>query len=310
MIAGQATSMWLVFIATIATLLAVDLGVVHRRVRAARVRDAAWWCLAVVVAAVLFGVLVWWHDGRDAAVRFASGYVVEISLSVDNLLVFILLLRYFAVPPELQPTVIQWGILGAIVLRAIVVAVGAILLHELNWVIYLLGGVLIFTGLRMLRRDVPQGPEPERNLVLRAGRRFLPMTERFHDGALVVREGGRWVATPLLLVVLVVEWTDLIFATDSIPAIFAITRNPFLVYTSNIFAVAGLRALFFVLAGTLARFSNLRWGVAVVLLFVGVKMLIRPWVQVTPEVSLAVIAGVLCMSVLASIRAQRTRHAS
>ena len=302
MIAGQASWMWIVFVATIVALLAVDLGVVHRRVRAAPVRDAAWWCLAVVVAAILFGALVWWHDGRDAAVRFASGYVVEISLSVDNLLVFILLLRYFAIPPDLQPTVIQWGILGAIVLRAIVVAAGTLLLRELSWVIYLLGGVLIFTGLRMVRREAPRDLAPERNFVLRAGRRFLPMTEHFHGGALVVSEGGRWLATPLLLVVLEIEWTDLIFATDSIPAIFAITRNPFLVYTSNIFAVAGLRALFFVLAGTLARFSNLRWGVAVVLVFVGVKMLVRPWVQVTPEVSLAVIAGVLCISVLASLR--------
>lgn len=307
MIAGQASWMWLVFVATIGGLLAVDLGVVYRRVRTAPVRDAAWWCVAVFVVAVLFGALVWLHDGQDAAVRFASGYVVEISLSVDNLLVFILVLRYFAVPPELQPTVIQWGIIGAIVLRAIVVAAGTLLLHELNWVIYLLGGVLVFTGLKMFRRDLPQDAEPERNPVLRAARRFLPMTERFHAGALVVRDGGRWLATPLLLVVLVVEWTDLIFATDSIPASFAITRNPFLVYTSNIFAVAGLRALFFVLAGTLARFSNLRWGVAVILVLVGVKMLVRPWVEVTPEASLIGIMAILALSILSSELQQARR---
>jgi tellurite resistance protein TerC len=302
MIAGHTLTIWLVFAATIALLLTVDLGVTRHRVHAATLREAGGWSVAVVMVALLFGGLIWLREGRANAVQFAAGYVVELSLSVDNLLVFMLVLHYFAVPAALQPSVLKWGILGAMAMRGVMIAIGTVLLHELSWVIYLLGAVLVFTGAKLFARPDAGGIEPGNNPLLRAARRILPLTERFHDRALFVRVAGRNLATPLLLVVLVVEWTDLVFATDSIPAIFAITRDPFLVYTSNIFAVVGLRALFFLLAGILTRFVYLRSGVALVLMLVGVKMLASPWIRVPPEVTLAVVVGVLGLSVVASLR--------
>lgn len=302
MTAGHSLSIWLVFAATIALLLAVDLGTARRRVHATSIRQAAAWSIAVVAVAVLFCGLIWLREGHDNAVQFAAGYVVELSLSVDNLLVFILVLHYFAVPAALQPTVLKWGILGAIVMRAVMIGVGTLLLHEVSWVIYLLGGLLVFTGLKLFASRDGQEAQPANNLVMRGARRFLPLTDRFHEGAFFVRIAGKLLATPLLLAVLMIEWTDLVFATDSIPAIFAITRDPFLVYTSNILAIVGLRALFFLLAGILDRFTHLRLGVAVVLILVGIKMLASPWAHVAPEVSLAVIVGILAASIIASAR--------
>lgn len=300
MIAGHALANWLVFAATIALLLAVDLGAARRRVRVTTIREAAGWSIAVVGVATLFCGLIWQREGHANALQFAAGYVVELSLSVDNLLVFILVLHYFAVPAALQPTVLKWGILGAIVMRGVMIAIGTALLHEVSWVIYLLGGLLVFTGVKMFAK--PDGHEagPANNPLVRGVRRLLPLTDRFHDGAFFIRVSGRLLATPLLLVVLVIEWTDLVFATDSIPAIFAITRDPFLVYTSNVFAIVGLRALFFLLAGILDRFAYLKFGVALVLILVGIKMLVSPWISVPPEMSLAVIVGVLGISVIAS----------
>jgi tellurite resistance protein TerC len=241
------------------------------------------------------------RDGRSDAELFATGYLVELSLSVDNLLVFIIVLDYFGVPANLQPTVLKWGILGAIAMRAIVVGAGTLILRELHWVIYVFGAVLLVTGVRMFTSRGEGEVDLDRNPVVRAARRLIPMSDRFAGDAFFVRSGGRWLATPLLLVVLVVEWTDLVFATDSIPAIFAITRDPFLVYTSNVFAVVGLRALFFVIAAMLGRFAYLRFGVATVLALVGAKMLLSAWIVVPSTISLVAVVLVLGGSVAVSL---------
>jgi len=296
-IAGHSLSIWLVFAATIALLLAADLVAARRRARAPTTREAAWWSGAVIGAAALFGSLIRWRDGTPAAVQFAAGYLVELSLSVDNLLVFILVLNYFAVPASLQSTALKWGILGAIALRGATIGTGTLLLFEFHWVIYLLGILLLVTGIKMFARTDAELSEPGNNPVMRTLRRVLPMADAFHGDAFVVRIDRRWRVTPLLLVVLVIEWTDLVFATDSIPAIFAITRDPFLVYTSNIFAVVGLRALFFLLAGVLDRYGSLRFGVAAILVLVGAEMLASSWIHVAPEITLSAVVFVLAIAV-------------
>jgi tellurite resistance protein TerC len=294
---GHSPFIWLVFAATIGLLLAADLAAARRRVRAPTTREAAWWSGAVIGAAALFGGLIWWRSGNAAAAQFAAGYLVELSLSVDNLLVFILVLQYFAVPASLQPTALKWGILGAIVLRAATIGAGTLLLYQFHWVTYLLGVLLLITGIKMFARPERQMAEPGINRVMRSLRRILPMADTFHDGDFFVRIDRKWRVTPLLLVVLVIEWTDLVFATDSIPAIFAITRDPFIVYTSNIFAIVGLRALFFVLAGVLDRYSGLRLGVALVVVLVGMEMLASSWIRVPPEITLATVVVVLAVAV-------------
>lgn len=297
MIAGHSPASWLVFIATVAVLLVVDLAVLNR---AETVRRSALWCLTVFCVAGLFCAFVAINDGRADAIAFATGYVVEFSLSVDNLLVFIMVLRYFAVPLSAQATALKWGILGALLMRGIVIAAGTMILREFHWVIYVFGAMLILTAIRMVAKQDDADIDIERNPLLRLARRILPVSEHFSGSNFFVREGNRLVATPLLLVVLVIEWTDLVFAADSIPAIFAITRDPFLVYTSNVFAIVGLRALYFVLAAMLTRFAYLKIGVAIVLFLVGTKMLLSPWVHVPSLLSLAVIVGVLGGSVAAS----------
>jgi tellurite resistance protein TerC len=308
-IVGHSLSIWLLFAAVIAVLLAADLVAARHRARAPTTREAAWWSAAVIAAAGLFCALVWWRDGDTAAAQFAAGYLVELSLSVDNLLVFILVLHYFAVPASLQPTALKWGILGAIVLRAAMIGTGTLLLHEFNWVTYLLGVLLVITGIKMFATPDGQKTAPGNNLVMRTLRRILPVADSFQGGAFFVRTDRRWRATPLLLVVLVIEWTDLVFATDSIPAIFAITRDPFLIYTSNIFAIVGLRALFFLLAGVLDRYGSLRFGVAMILVLVGIKMLASPWIHVSSEITLAGVIGVLATAVgWSAVRELRSGH--
>lgn len=291
---------WLAFGAVVLLLLGMELRVMSR-VRVPTARQAAWWSGVVVACAALFGVLLLVVEGRASALQFTTGYIVELSLSVDNLLVFIMILQYFAVPTALQPTALKWGILGAIAMRGAMIGGGVLVLNELHWVIYVLGALLILTGLRMLARRGDAPVRIEGNLLLRAARHVLPITEDFAGAAFVVRRAGKLVATPLLLVVLAIEWTDLMFATDSIPAIFAITRDPFLIYTSNILAIMGLRALFFVLAAMIVRFAYLRLGVGSVLMLVGGKMLAAHWVIVPTGVTLLTVVLVLGGSVGASV---------
>jgi tellurite resistance protein TerC len=297
--------LWGAFFALVALFLALDLFVVHREAHAVSLREAAVWSGVWAGLGLGFGGLVWAWQGPTAAGEYLAGYLIEKSLSVDNVFVFALLLSHFAVPAAYEHRVLFWGVVGAIALRAAFIAAGAALLASFHWVIYVFGGLLVLTGLRMALKRHDE-VHPERNPVLRLARRLIPVSSEYRGRAFVVREGGRLVATPLLVVLLVVETTDVIFAIDSIPAIFAVTRDPFLVLTSNTFAILGLRALYFLLAGLMHRFVYLRYGLAAILVFVGAKMLATELYHVPIWASLAVIATVIAASVVASLRATRT----
>jgi len=251
---------------------------------------------------LLFGLFVLWQEGPRHALEYYTGYLIELSLSVDNLFVFLLIFSYFGVRADAQPKVLKWGILGAIVMRLIMIAMGALLLQRFQWIVYVFGGLLVLTGIRMFTQK-EQMVDLERNPVVRLARRFLPICDSYDGARFFTRTArGRVLATPLLLVLLVVEWSDLVFAIDSIPAIFAVTRDPFLVYSSNIFAILGLRALFFVLAGMLDRFVYLKTGVAFILVFVGLKMLLSAWLHLPIALSLAVIVLTLALTIGLSLR--------
>jgi tellurite resistance protein TerC len=299
---------WLGFSALVVALLAVDLGVLNRRSHVLSLREATTWSLGLVAFALLFGGFIYWREGLHHALEYYTGYLIELSLSVDNLFVFILIFSYFNVPAAAQPKVLKYGILGAIVMRFVMIAAGAFLLQRFEWIIYVFGGILILTGIRMLLGN-DHRIEPEKNPVVKVARRLLPFSDSYSGARFFTRgSGGRLLATPLLLVLLVIEWSDLVFAIDSIPAIFSVTRDPFLVYSSNIFAILGLRALFFVLAGIMDRFAYLKPGVALILVFVGAKMTLSEWVHLPIYVSLGVVVFVLAASVLLSLR-RRAREA-
>jgi tellurite resistance protein TerC len=306
------TSVWLGFTLLVAGLLFLDLGVLNRRAHILTFKEAMSWSLGLITIALLFGLFVIWREGAQAGLEYYTGYLIELSLSVDNLFVFILIFQYFSVPAEAQPKVLKWGILGAIVMRFLMIALGALLLERFHWIVYVFGGILVITGVRMFTQQEAH-IEPERNPVVRLARRILPFTSAY-DGTRFFCQNvaGKRFATPLLLVLIVVEWSDLVFAIDSIPAIFAITRDPFLVYSSNVFAILGLRALFFVLAGMMDKFVYLKPGVAVILVFVGLKMISSSWVKIPTALSLLVIVGILATAVALSLRrnAERARLAA
>jgi tellurite resistance protein TerC len=282
-------AVWLGFTGLVVALLVLDLGVLNRRSHVLSFKEAMSWSLGLISFAMLFGLFLWWREGAQHALEYYTGYLIELSLSVDNLFVFILIFNYFGVPSEAQPKVLKWGILGAIVMRFIMIGLGALLLARFEWIIYVFGGILILTGIRMLLQK-DERIELEKNPVVRLARRVLPFAKAYDGTQFFTRAGtGSLLATPLLLVLIVVEWSDLVFAIDSIPAIFAVTRDPFLVYSSNVFAILGLRALFFVLAGMMDRFAYLKPGVALILVFVGGKMALSGWMHVPILVSLAVI---------------------
>jgi len=293
------------FSALILFLLVLDLGVLNRNSHVLSTREAARWSGSLVALALLFAGFLWWREGSAAGLEFITGYVIELSLSVDNLFVFILVFQYFDVPAALQPKVLKWGIMGAIIMRAIMIGAGALMLERFEWIIYVFGAVLVLTGIRMYRADAEDKMDLERNPIVRLARKILPVSAGYEGDRFLVRGSTGWYATPLLLVLLVVEWTDLVFAIDSIPAIFAITRDPFIVYSSNIFAILGLRALFFLLAGMMDAFIYLKPGVALILVFVGIKMLISNWLHLPIIISLGVIVGVLAISVIMSMRHTR-----
>ena len=296
------SSVWIGFTALVVGLLVLDLGVLNRRAHVLSFKEAMSWSLGLIALAHLFGLFMWWREGGQSALEYYTGYLIELSLSVDNLFVFILIFQYFAVPAEAQPKVLKWGILGAIVMRLIMIALGALLLQRFHWIIYVFGGILVFTGIRMMLQK-EEHIELERNPVVRLARRVLPFTSAYNGTSFFCRNvRGRILATPLLLVLLVVEWSDLVFAIDNIPAIFAITRDPFLVYSSNVFAILGLRALFFVLAGMIDKFVYLKPGVAIILVFVGLKMLSSPWIKIPTLLSLLIIVGILATAVALSLR--------
>ena len=303
-------AVWLGFTGIVIALLVLDLGVLNRRSHVLTFKEAMSWSTGLIAFALMFGLFLWWREGWHHALEYYTGYLIELSLSVDNLFVFILIFNYFGVPSEAQPKVLKWGILGAMVMRFIMIAAGALLLRRFEWIIYVFGGILILTGIRMLSQKDDR-IEPDKNPVVRLARRVLPFADAYDGTRFFCRTGtGRLLATPMLLVLIVVEWSDLVFAIDSIPAIFAVTRDPFLVYSSNVFAILGLRALFFVLAGMMDRFVYLKPGVALILVFVGGKMAVSAWLHIPILVSLGVILTMLGAAVaLSLIRSAREARA-
>jgi len=294
-------TVWLVFAVVVGALLILDLGVLNRQSHVLAPREALVWSAGIVALALLFGGFLWWEVGRPTALEYYAGYLIELSLSVDNLFVFLLVFQYFAVPGALQPRVLKWGIFGAILMRGVMIGAGVLLLQRFSWITYVFGAILAITGLRMFRTEDTR-VEPEKNPLVRLARRFFPVTPAYAEQHFFVRSRTQgWMATPLLLVLLVVEWSDLVFAIDSIPAVFAVTRDPFVVYSSNLFAILGLRALFFVLAGALDKFHYLKPGVALILLFVGLKMVLAVWVHISTLLSLGVILGLLSGAIVLSL---------
>jgi tellurite resistance protein TerC len=302
--------LWGAFTLFVLILLALDLGVFHRKAHAVGPREALGWSVFWIALALLFNAVVVWRFGPQRGLEFLTGYLIEKALSVDNIFVFLVIFSYFSVPAAYQHRVLFWGILGAIVFRVIFILTGAALLGAFHWVMYIFGGLLILTALRIVRtRD--EEVHPERNPLLRLVHRYVPVVPTYQGERFFVRAGGRLMATPLLLVLVVVEATDIVFAIDSIPAIFAVTPDPFIVYTSNIFAILGLRALFFLLAGVLSRFHYLRIGLGLVLAFVGMKMLLSDLYEIPIGLSLSIVVALIGGAIVASLlRPRREPHAA
>ena len=293
-------AMWGGFIAFVLAMLALDLGVFHRKAHAISVKEAAIWSAVWVSLALTFNVGMYFTFGAQPAIEFLTGYLIEKALSVDNIFVILVIFSYFRVSPKYQHRVLFWGILGALVMRAMFIVLGAKLLQSFHWMIYVFGGFLIITAIRLM---LESGEEKDlsKSWMTRIFRRFVRSTKDYREHHFVVHEDGKWFATPLLLVLAVVEGTDLIFAVDSIPAIFAVTSDPFIVFTSNIFAILGLRSLFFLLAGVMDKFHYLKTGLALVLAFVGLKMLLVEVYKIPIVVSLGVIAGILSLAIVLSL---------
>jgi len=291
---------WIGFALFVLTMLALDLGVFHRRSHEVRLREALGWTGMWIGLALAFNVGVWHWRGAEAGLQFLTGYMVELSLSVDNLFVFLLIFSYFKVPAQYQHKVLFWGILGALVMRAVFVAAGVTLMQKFHWIVYFFGALLVVSGFKVAFQKNKE-VNPEKNPVVRLFRRFVPMTPDYHDGRFVVRQDKLWLATPLCVVLLMLETTDLVFAVDSVPAVLAITTDPFIVYTSNVFAILGLRSMFFALAGVMKLFRHLHYGLAAVLVFVGAKMLVSSFYKLPTMISLLVIVGLLAVSVIASL---------
>jgi tellurite resistance protein TerC len=279
-------------------MLVLDLGVFHRRAHTVKFREALAWSVAWIALAAIFAVVIFFWHGRTPALEFVTGYVIELSLSVDNLFVFLLIFRFFQVPAIHQHKVLFWGILGALIMRAIFIAAGVTLIERFHWIIYVFGAFLVYSGIKLFFQNEAE-IHPEKNPVLRLFRRLVPVTKDYVDNKFFVRSPGLY-ATPLFVVLLVVETTDLLFAVDSIPAILAITRDAFIVYTSNVFAILGLRSMYFALAGMMEMFRYLHYGLSLVLVFVGAKMLVSHYLEIPTPVALATVAGVLVISVIAS----------
>jgi len=292
--------LWGGFLLFVLAMLALDLGLFHRKAHVVSLKEAATWSAVWVGLAFLFNAGIWLAHGPARGLEFATGYVIEKALSVDNIFVFVVIFTYFGIPGRLQHRVLFWGILGALVLRAIFVVLGGAFLAKFHWAIYVFGAILVVTGIKLLMERNEQ-VDPGRNPIVRLVRRFLPIKEDVSCESFFLREHGRLFATPLFLALLAVEFTDVVFAVDSIPAIFAITSDPFIVFTSNIFAILGLRSLYFLLAGVVDKFRYLKIGLAGVLVFVGLKMSLVEIYKVPVSVSLLVIALLLGASVLASL---------
>ena len=280
-------------------MLVLDLGVFHRRTHTVKFREALIWSLVWIAMAAAFAVVIYFWHGRTPSLEFVTGYVIELSLSVDNLFVFLLIFRFFQVPPEHQHKVLFWGILGALIMRAAFIVAGVGLIQRFHWIVYVFGAFLVYSGIKLFGQE-NAAIHPEKNPVLRLFRKWVPVTKEYEGNKFFVRRPGLY-ATPLLVVLVVVETTDLLFAVDSIPAILAITRDAFIVYTSNVFAIMGLRSMYFALAGMMEMFRYLHYGLSLVLIFVGAKMLLSHYYEIPTVVALGCVAGVLIVSVLASV---------
>ncbi|WP_426751937.1 TerC family protein [Myxococcus sp. Y35] len=298
--------LWAGFVAFVIAMLALDLGVFHRKAHVVKFKEALGWSAVWVSLALLFGVGVWWKFGPEPGLQFITGYLIEKSLSVDNIFVFVVIFSALRIPSLYQHRVLFWGILSALVLRAIMIFAGVAMLARFHWLIYVFGAFLIITGVKLfLQRNKEDNPED--GALMRLARRTIPSTPNFDGHHFFTVENGRKLATPLLMALLLVEASDILFALDSIPAIFAVTTDPFIVFTSNIFAILGLRSMFFMLAGAVEKFSYLKVGLSAVLVFVGAKMALIDFVKVPPALSLGVIAGLLGASIVASlIKARNT----
>lgn len=290
---------WVLFNLFVLAMLAVDLWVFHRPGHTVRFREALAWSIGWVLLAIAFAALVYFSHGRQTAVEFTTGYIIELSLSVDNLFIFLLIFRYFRVPSEYQHKVLFWGIVGALVMRGVFIVVGIGLIRQFHWIIFVFGAFLVYSGIRLLG-EKEAGIDPEKNPAVRLFRRLIPVTAGYEGDKFLVR-CPELHATPLLVVLVLVEVTDLLFATDSIPAVLAITLKPFVVYTSNVFAILGLRSLYFVLAGMMDVFHYLHYGLAVVLIFIGGKMLASDYFDIPTVWALAAVGGVLLISMAASV---------
>jgi TerC family integral membrane protein len=310
--------LWVGFNLFVLAMLALDLGVFHRKSHAVSGKEALTWSLVWISLSLVFNVIIYFfwdrmmpqssYTNMEAALAFFTGYLIEKSLSVDNIFVFILIFSFFGVPAAYQHRVLFWGILGALLMRGALIAVGAALLEQFHWIIYLFGAFLIFTGIRMARHQEEE-IHPDQNPVVKFFRKIMPVTENFEKDKFFIRRAGKIAATPLFLILLIVESTDLVFAVDSIPAIFAVTREPFIVYTSNVFAILGLRALYFLLANVMDKFQYLKLGLSAVLTFIGIKMVIVDLYHIPVGLSLAIVASILTISILASLwKARKTER--
>ena len=298
---GNSAGLWIGFSLFILFMLSLDLGLFNRKAHAIKYREAIIWSVVWISVAMIFAGIVFWYQGTDLGLKFLTGYVIELSLSVDNLFVFLLIFSFFKVPAKVQHRVLFWGVMGALVMRLTMIFIGAALINRFHWIIYVFGAFLVYTGIKMFRQEEAD-IQPEQNPVVRAVTRYIPITRHYDGQNFFTRVNGKLTGTLLLLVLVIVEVTDLVFAVDSIPAIFAITTNTFIVYTSNVFAILGLRSMYFLLAGVVEKFQYLRMGLAIVLTFIGAKMLIEALhIVISVRVSLVVVATVLLASVAASI---------
>lgn len=291
---------WVLFILFIVVMLAVDLGVFNRKDHEVKVKEALVWSGVWVGLALAFNAIVYFWRGPEVAVQFFTGYVIEKSLSIDNIFVFLQVFAYFSVPAIYQHKILFWGVLGAIVMRAIFIVAGVALITMFHWIIYVFGAFLIFTGIKMVLAKNKE-MHPEKNPLIRLLRRFMPISNDYEGGKFMIRRNGIIMATPLMVVLLVIETTDVIFAVDSIPAILAITTDPFIVFSSNLFAIMGLRSLFFALAGVVKKFYYIHYGLAAILVLVGVKMLVSDFYKLPSSAALAAVAVILSLSMLSSV---------
>jgi len=292
--------LWVAFNVFILAMLALDLGAFHRRAHAVSIKEALIWTLIWTVLTLVFNVGVYYWRGTDVALQFFTGFLIERSLSVDNLFVFLLIFSYFGVNAKYQHKVLMWGILGALVMRAGMIFLGVTLVNAFHWILYVFGAFLIITGIKMgLQKE--ESIHPERNVIVRLARRILPVTSKYYNGHFFAKIDGKRFATPLLIVVIAIEVSDMVFAVDSIPAIFGVTQDPFIIYTSNVFSILGLRALYFALAGIMNLFEYLKYGLAAVLSFIGIKMVLMDIYPISILAALSVVGGILVASILASI---------